>query len=58
MSWVSLLLLQPYNTHENKHEQNSTLNKRKNHGKKNTWSEEDHLKKMMTTMVKMSRVTS
>jgi len=38
MSWVSVLLLQPCNTHENKHEQNSTLNKRKTLGvRKVTW---------------------
>ncbi len=28
MSWVSLLLLQPYNTHENKHEQKKNMERK------------------------------
>ncbi len=42
MSWASFLLLQPYSTHESKHEQNLTFNNPKNHGKKNIWGEEIH----------------
>jgi hypothetical protein len=37
MSWVSLLLLQPYNTHENKHEQKKNMERKTLGVRKFTW---------------------